>query len=319
MHVCLFLFIVLLYSRYFRKPVICPGLCHFFCFVHSFISVHFINWSIFSVMLVVRLCRWLLAGQFHTVVHSSDLPGSFTQSFILQTCRTVSHSRSFFRLAGQFHTVVHSSDLLDQFHTVVHSSDLPDSFTQSFILQTCRTVSHSRSFFRLAGQFHTVVHSLDLPDSFTRSFILQTCCISFIQSFILQTCRTVSHSRSFYQTCLTVSHSRPFFRLAGSVSHSRSFFRLAKRWLLFRSVGCNFKRKTRFFFFFFCAFWGVGWGWTIHRSGVNAALFGCYLAGATWNCCILARSVYRATMHQFTLWRCVHNCMSQFGNCVVIH
>ena len=32
---------------------------------------------------------------------------------------------------------------------------------------------------------------------------------------------------------------------------------------------------------------------SIHRSGVLTALFGCYMAGATWNCCRLgARSLY---------------------------
>ena len=45
----------------------------------------------------------------------------------------------------------------------------------------------------------------------------------------------------------------------------------------------------------FIFFWGGGGGrWHIHRSGVLAALFGYYMAGATWNCCRFG--AHRATL-----------------------
>ena len=54
-----------------------------------------------------------------------------------------------------------------------------------------------------------------------------------------------------------------------------------------------------------------------HRSGVLAVLFGCYMAGATWNCCRLgARSIY--TIHQFTVSppSKSHACIIKYGVCV---
>ena len=47
----------------------------------------------------------------------------------------------------------------------------------------------------------------------------------------------------------------------------------------------------------------LSWGFlNIHRSGVLTVLFGCYMAGATWNCCRLgAFCVHHTTMHHFTV------------------
>ena len=57
-------------------------------------------------------------------------------------------------------------------------------------------------------------------------------------------------------------------------------------------VACDFKWVTVTFYSVFL---------NIHRSGVLTALFGCYIAGAMWNCCHLsAFCVHHTTMHHVT-------------------
>ena len=57
------------------------------------------------------------------------------------------------------------------------------------------------------------------------------------------------------------------------------------------------------FIFLFCL--------NIHRSGVLTAIFGCYTAGATWNCCRLgASSVYTIQPCTSSQWHFIQFCSS---------